>query len=146
ANAGENGSHRESARDPKAIEPGKPFPLAIQLHFTSWVFPKGHRVRLAVSNAQWAVIWPAAFPTTTSLFMGGADGSRLLLPVVPPGGAERPKPDFRPISPPEPALAGFASIDTETPSGYGEISSIDRNPRTGHSRVSATNASAHRYP
>jgi putative CocE/NonD family hydrolase len=145
ANAGENGSHRESARDPKAIEPGKAFPLAIRLHFTSWVFPKGHRIRLSVSNAQWPMIWPTPYPTTTSLRMG-ADGSRLLLPVVPPGGREGPKPDFRPIPPPEQELPGFGTIDSETPSGYGEISSIDRNPRTGHATVSATNASAHRRP
>jgi hypothetical protein len=146
ANAGENGAHRESARDPKAIEPGKTFPLEIRLHFTSWIFPKGHRVRLSVSNAQWPMIWPTPYPTTTSLWMG-ADGSRLLLPVVPPGGdGDRPKPDYRPIPPPEPELSGFGTIDSETPSGYGEISSIDRNPRTGHARVSATNASAHRYP
>ena len=58
ANAGQNGAHRESAREPKAIEPGKAFPLEIELHFTSWIFPKGHRIRLSVANAQWPMIWP----------------------------------------------------------------------------------------
>jgi len=33
-----------------------------------------------------------------------------------------------------------------TPSGYGEISSVQRNPQTGSARVLATNNSAHRYP
>ena len=58
ASAGQNGAHRLSARDPKALEPGEVFPLEIEMHFTSWVFPKGHRLRLAVSNAQWPMIWP----------------------------------------------------------------------------------------
>jgi hypothetical protein len=143
ANAGQNGAHRESARDPKAIEPGKPFPLEIELHFTSWVFPKGHRIRLAVSNAQWPMIWPTPYAMTTTLFMG-AEGSRLLLPVVP--AAVRPRPDYAPIEAREERLPGFESLDAGTTSGYGEISSIDRNPRTGKVRVVATSTRADRMP
>jgi putative CocE/NonD family hydrolase len=143
ANAGQNGAHRESARDPKAIEPGKPFPLEIELHFTSWVFPKGHRVRLSVSNAQWPMIWPTRYAMTTTLHMG-AEGSRLVLPVVPR--AERPAPAYLPIGPPENSLPGFEPIDTGTPSGYGEIESVERNPRTGKAKVVATSTSAERFP
>ena len=143
ANAGQNGAHRESARDPKAIEPGKPFPLEIELHFTSWIFPKGHRIRLSVANAQWPMIWPTPYAMTTALHMGAA-GTRLLLPVVPP--ENRPQPHFAPIPPAGPELPGFGAIDTGTPSGYGEISSVDRNPRTGHAKVVATSSSADRYP
>ncbi len=143
ANAGQNGAHRESARDPKAIEPGRRFPLEIELHFTSWVFPKGHRIRLSVSNAQWPMIWPTPYPMTTTLYMG-AEGSRLSLPVVPP--AERPRPSYHPIEPRGDRLPGFESLDAGTPSGYGEISSIDRNPRTGKAKVVATSTSASRFP
>lgn len=144
ANAGQNGSHRESSRDPRAIEPGKPFPLEIELHFTSWVFPRGHRIRLSVSNAQWPMLWPTPYPMTTALHMGAA-GTRLLLPVVPPG-PRRPAPDFRPIPASDEKLPGFEVLDTETPSGYGEIQSVDRNPRTGHAKIVATSSSAQRYP
>ncbi len=45
-----------------------------------------------------------------------------------------------------PQLAGFESIDTGTSSGYGEISSVDRNPQTGEVIVTATNDGATRYP
>ena len=143
ANAGQNGAHRESAREPNAIEPGKAFPLEIELHFTSWIFPKGHRIRLSVANAQWPMIWPTPDLMTTELLMG-AGATRLLLPVVPP--EDRPRPDFAPIPAPGPELPGFGTIDTGTPSGYGEISSVDRNPRTGHATVVATSSSANRYP
>ncbi len=143
ANAGQNGAHRESAREPSAIEPGRRFPLEIELHFTSWVFPKGHRIRLSVSNAQWPMIWPTPYPMTTTLFMG-AEGSRLVLPVAPP--AERPRPDYQPIEPPGDRLPGFEALDTGTPSGYGEISSVERNPRTGKAKVVATSTSASRMP
>jgi putative CocE/NonD family hydrolase len=142
-NAGQNGAHRESARNPKAIEASRPFPLEIELHFTSWVFPKGHRIRLSVSNAQWPMIWPTPYAMTTKLYLG-KEGSRLVLPVVP--AAERPRPDYRPIEPGGDPLPGFESLDAGTPSGYGEISSVDRNPRTGKAKVVATSTSASRMP
>src|SRR4029450_13176292 len=57
AGAGQNGAHRVSAREPEAIVPGERFLLDIELHFTSWIFSKGHRIRFAVGNAQWPMIW-----------------------------------------------------------------------------------------
>jgi putative CocE/NonD family hydrolase len=145
ASAGQNGAHRESARDPRAIEPGRPFSLEIEMHFTSWVFPKGHRMRLAVGNAQWPMIWPTPWSMTTTLHLGGEGGSRLLLPVVPY--ADRPRPSFLPIRAAHEPLPGYESLDAgTTSSGYGEISSVDRNPQTGTATVVATNASATRYP
>jgi hypothetical protein len=144
AGAGFNGAHRESAREPKAIEPGAAFPLEIEMHFTSWVFPKGHRIRFAVSNAQWPMLWPTPYPMTTTLHLGGGErGTRLLLPVVP--FEERPRPQFLPPAE-DPELPGFESLNDGTPSGYGEVSSIDRNPQTGAAKVVATNGGSVRYP
>ncbi len=143
AGAGQNGAHRESARQPKPLEPGRPFALDIELHFTSWVFPKGHRIRLAIDNAQWPMFWPSPHPVTTSLRLGGPDPTRLALPVVP--AAKRPVPHFLPPEQ-DAQLAGYQTLDAGTVSGYGEISSIDRNPQTGTTRVTARNASGSRYP
>jgi hypothetical protein len=143
ANAGQNGAHRLSAREPKAIEPGERFPLEIELHFTSWVFPKGHRIRLAVGNAQWPMIWPTPYAMTTTLYLGG-EGARLFLPVVP--AEPRPRPSYLPIETTEERLPGFETLDTGTTSGYGEISSVDRNPQKGTAKVVATSTSATRYP
>ncbi len=141
AGAGFNGTHRESAREPKAIEPGVRFPLEIEMHFTSWVFPKGHRIRFAVGNAQWPMMWPTPYLMTTTLHLG--DATRVLLPVVP--FEDRPRPSFLP---PEagPRLEGFERLEEETPSGYGEVSSIERNPQTGAARVVAMNQGGVRHP
>jgi hypothetical protein len=101
-------------------------------------------MRLAVGNTQWPMIWTTPYPMTTSLYLGGADATRLMLPVVPPG--ERPRPSFPPPETDEASLPGFERLETGTSSGYGEISSIDRNPQEHSTRVTATNASGTRYP
>ena len=96
--AGINGAQRDSMTEPRDLEPGKVYSLDIELHLTSWVFPKGHRIRVAVSNALWPMMLPTPYSMTTSLALGGPQGSRLLLPVVPAIGAEAPQ-----FSAPEPA-------------------------------------------
>ncbi len=143
AGAAFNGTHRMSAREPADIVPGEEFTIPIEMHFTSWVFPEGHRIRLAVNNAQWPMLWPTPHPMTTMLRLGGKSGSYLELPVVPPG--DYPSPNFRPPAP-SPEYPGYEAIDTGTSSGYGEISSVDRNPQTGEVTVTATNSGATRYP
>ena len=140
AGAGLNGTHRNSARKPESLEPGAASSLEIDMHFTSWVFPRGHRIRFAVNNAQWPMLWPTPYPMTTDLQLGE---SRVLLPVVPP--AEQPAPEFLPPAD-SPALPGFETLDAGTSSGYGEISSVDRNPQTGEVTVTATNSGGSRYP
>ncbi len=97
--AGINGAQRESTSDPKDLEPGKLYPLDIQMHLTSWVFPKAHRIRVAISNALWPMMLPTPYSMTTSLELGGENGSRLVLPVVPVHGT--PAPEFAPPEPSE---------------------------------------------
>ena len=97
--AGINGAQRESMSNPSDLEPGKVYPFDIEMHLASWVFPKGHRIRLAISNALWPMVLPTPYAMTTSLELGGTNGSRLLLPVVPLHGA--PAPEFSPPQPSE---------------------------------------------
>jgi uncharacterized protein len=96
--AGLNGAQRDSMSEPRDLEPGKIYPLDIEMHLTSWVFPKGHRIRVAISNALWPMMLPTPYSMTTSLELGGNNGSRLVLPVVPVHGAIPPA-----FSPPEPS-------------------------------------------
>lgn len=141
--AGFNGTHRKSARKPEDLVPGESFPLEIKMHFTSWVFPKGHRIRLAVGNAQWPMFWPSSHPMTTTLAVGGIQGAQVVLPVIPP--SDRLTPDFKK---PEryPRLPGYALIDGGNVSGYAEIDAIERDPKTGAAFGLATNASSSRSP
>lgn len=84
--AGLNGAQRESMSEPRDLEPGKAYAMNIKMHLTSWVFPKGHRIRVAISNALWPMMLPTPYAMTTSLEIGGTGGSELVLPVVPEHG------------------------------------------------------------
>jgi hypothetical protein len=108
AGAGFNGTHRESSREPKALVPGQEVALGIEMHFTTWVFPKGHRIRFVVSNAQWPMFWPSPQAMSTTLRLGGKGATRLDLPVIPH--AERPVPVFLPPAE-DPVLAGFGALE-----------------------------------
>ena len=89
--AGINGAQRGSLSEPRDLELGKVYPLNIEMHLTSWVFPKGHRIRVAISNALWPMMLPTPYAMTTSLELGGNDGSRLILPVVSVNGEAAPE-------------------------------------------------------
>jgi uncharacterized protein len=96
--AGINGTQRDSMSDPCDLEPGRVYALDIEMHLTSWVFPRGHRIRVAISNALWPMMLPTPYSMTTSLELGGSNGSRIVLPVVPEHGIVP-----RPFSLPEPS-------------------------------------------
>jgi putative CocE/NonD family hydrolase len=143
AGAAINGTHRLSAREPQDIEPGEPFSLELPLHFTSWVFPKGHRIRVAISNAQWPMLWPTPYPMETTLAIGGEKGASVVLPVVPSGKSSMP--DFRAPAK-NPQLAGFETLDAGNITGYAAITEIRRDPDTGEAVGVAHNSGATRYP
>jgi hypothetical protein len=88
--AGINGAQRNSMEKPQDLVPGEIYPLSMDLHLASWVFPKGHRIRVAVSNALWPMNWPTPYPMTTSVMLGGDSASRIVLPRVPLHGPTAP--------------------------------------------------------
>jgi hypothetical protein len=91
-----NGTHRDAHSNPSELEPGRVYELALEMKVTSRVFAPGHRIRLAVGNADFPNLWPAPAPMTTQLFVDAERPSRLILPVCPP--AARPAPSFRPAA------------------------------------------------
>jgi len=138
-----NGTHRNSARAPEDIVPNEEFPLDIELHFTSWVFPAGHRIRVAISNSQWPMLWPTPIPFSSTLDIGGADGAHVSLPVIPQ--SEQGTPKFKaPV--PGPGLPGYETIDSGNVTGYASITEIELDPETGEAVGVAGNSGATRYP
>jgi uncharacterized protein len=78
-----NGSHRLSALAPKALVPGEFTDFVIPLRFTTWTFPPGHKIRLAISNAAFPMLWPTPFSMESSVLLHDTR-SALTLPVISP--------------------------------------------------------------
>jgi putative CocE/NonD family hydrolase len=53
-----NLTHRDGHDAPRALEPGVPTPVELELEATSWIFEPGHRVRLALAGSDWPNTWP----------------------------------------------------------------------------------------
>ena len=122
-----NGSQRDSRLKPESLKPGEIYNLAFDLHFTTWTFHSGHRIRLKISNASFPMIWPTPNPVTMQLYVG-TEATRMELPVVAPG-----KPDVPPFLPPEPreALADVQEVE-------GSASGVLENQQVIHDLINQT--------
>jgi len=83
-----NATRRSSLSDPTPVTPGERFTLGIDLDTTGWIFAAGHRIRVAVANADFPNVWPTPELPTSRIHLG-AGGSRLILPVVPRHGSAK---------------------------------------------------------
>ena len=115
---------------PEALIPGTPTTLATSIHFTTWRFKPGHRIRLAVANAQFPMIWPSPTPGTTSLLLGG--DTWLELPVVPVQNETSPSCVLPPAEPSDAAPFG-KELDKNGP-----VFKSVRNEQTGDSTFLTT--------
>ena len=78
---------------------GEPVEVRVPLRSTAHRFRAGHRIRVSVASSAWPVVWPSPFPAEYGLHLGGADGSRILLPVLPAGRPGSAVPPFKTTSP-----------------------------------------------
>jgi len=138
--AGLNGAQRLSAERPEPLVPGREYRLDIDLYLSSWVWTPGHRIRVAVSNAQWPMLWPTPYPMTTTLRLGGGEGSALTLPIVPAVGRSPP-----PFAPPEP-VEKPADITTTGDYAWPGTWLLERDETTGRSKVTWRGAAALKFP
>ncbi|HVT62883.1 MAG TPA: CocE/NonD family hydrolase C-terminal non-catalytic domain-containing protein, partial [Legionellaceae bacterium] len=76
-----NAAQRFSREKPNAIPLHQFFNLHFPLHFTTWTFSKGHKIRVVITNAQFPMIWPTPYPMTTKLMVNGP--SKIDLPIAP---------------------------------------------------------------
>ncbi len=90
-----NATRRRSLTEPEPLVPGEIYELAIEIDCAAWRFERGHRIRLAVANADWPNVWPTPEPATSRVYRGADHPSRLHLPTVPARGSAEP-PEFRP--------------------------------------------------
>ncbi|CAN5558109.1 CocE/NonD family hydrolase [soil metagenome] len=77
-----NPAHRISSLAPSLPAANEVYQLEVDLQFTTWTFAKGHKVRLAIANAQFPMAWPSADVMEATVFADGKNAT-LTLPSVP---------------------------------------------------------------
>jgi uncharacterized protein len=65
--------HRVSHEFPERLEPGQIYEFSLQLDDIAYRAPAGHRLRLAISNAYWPMIWPSPQRTALTLLSGSVE-------------------------------------------------------------------------
>jgi putative CocE/NonD family hydrolase len=73
-----NLTHRDSHEHPEPLTPGRSCKVRVKLNDLAQVFPKGHRIRIALSTTYWPLVWPSPEAATLTVHTGG---SALVLPV-----------------------------------------------------------------
>lgn len=68
-----NLSHRDDPERPRAMVPGQTEEVTIALDHIAYCVPSGHRLRIAISNAYWPLIWPSPKVGTLTLSEGRLD-------------------------------------------------------------------------
>ncbi|MGC1502771.1 MAG: CocE/NonD family hydrolase [Sulfitobacter sp.] len=68
-----NLSHRDNAADPTPMTPGRPQEVSFTLDHIAYRVPKGHVLRVSVSDAYWPMLWPSPVPTSLKLSAGRID-------------------------------------------------------------------------
>src|SRR5262249_16256287 len=106
-----NLTHRDGHETPAPLAVGQRYRGRIKLNDARWVFPPGHRIRLALSTAYWPMIWPA--PELATLLISGGT---LDLPVRPPQATDAllpplPGPESAPPEKPTRLRRGDMRID-----------------------------------
>ncbi|MBM1556335.1 CocE/NonD family hydrolase [Sulfitobacter mediterraneus] len=78
-----NLSHRNSAAEPQPMQPGVPEEVSFALDHIAYRVPKGHRLRVSISDAYWPLIWPSPEKTELRLTKGA-----ISLPQRPTAGGD----------------------------------------------------------
>ena len=86
-----NLTHRDGHESPEALVPGELYPVTLRLNDIGHRFGSGNRIRIALSNAYWPIVWPSPESNTLTI---DCDGSSLSLPVRTPDQMDHKLPDL----------------------------------------------------
>jgi putative CocE/NonD family hydrolase len=80
-----NLTHRDSHEHPSPLKPGELYDAEVTLYMVAHRFKEGSRIRLALSESLWPLVWPSPQIATLTIDL---EGSSLVLPSRPVPGKE----------------------------------------------------------
>jgi uncharacterized protein len=73
-----NLTHRDGHERPEPLIPGKEYAIRLSCYFAAHRFKKDSRIRVALTESLWPMVWPSPRPVTLTILTGE---SHMLLPV-----------------------------------------------------------------
>ncbi len=125
-----NLTHRDGHETPAPLLPGKPYRIALKLNDIGHRFGAGNRIRIAISNAYWPIVWPSPETNMLSIHCGG---SSLSLPLKTVNAYDAQLADFA-----EPQSAAPLAQTALKPGDNSWVTST--NAMTGETVLSRTNS------
>ncbi len=110
---GLNATHRNSSVTPEALVPDKIYELKVDIKAMAYVFEKGHRIQVAIANADILNAWPTAKNATNTVYNGQKTPSHIILPLIPLQNPKLPAPEFTQLPNADPKV-----IEDEKPAGW----------------------------
>ncbi|MEM7282404.1 MAG: CocE/NonD family hydrolase [Pseudomonadota bacterium] len=102
-----NLTHRDGHAEPQPLVPGEVYEVDVPLYIIAHRFKAGHKIRIALSESYWPMIWPSPEAVQFTLYTGT---SRVTLPIRPVGST-----DLENLSFTDPALADMSGVTFTTP-------------------------------
>ena len=81
-----NLTHRNSSEHPEHLKPEERYRVQVPLNHIAQVFPKEHRLRIAISTSYWPLAWPPPEPVRLTIFTGS---STITLPIRQPSETDK---------------------------------------------------------
>jgi putative CocE/NonD family hydrolase len=98
-----NGAFRNGRDQPEYLRKDEFYTIQIQMHFTTWKFQRGNKIRVSISNALFPLAWPTPYLMTTLLSVNDDNTwvelpiSQSLAPVRTPSFTQVPPLEFYPF-------------------------------------------------
>lgn len=102
SHGGQLATHRNGHDSPARLTPGEVYELRLGLRDLAYEIAPGHRLRVAVSSADFQNAWPTGMAARNTIHCGGDYPSRIELPILQAGDAGMEVPAFEPSPHPLP--------------------------------------------
>jgi len=124
-----NLAHRNGHTEPAPV--AGPVDVEVELQATGWRFATGHRLRVAISGADWPTVWPLPSDESPVLAIGAGAPAEMRLPAPPPDAHP-----FEPQGEPDDLTGRVDEKTTGKPAGWRIVSDTF----TGTSGIESWNA------
>jgi len=94
-----NMAYRDGNSNPSLIKPGEIYKIELELEPMSYIFEKGHRIRISIASSDFPRVIPTPKNCVNNIYRSETKQSQIILPIIQSQNNEIEKPNF--LDPPD---------------------------------------------